>query len=289
MSTGQRRKIRYRFAGERPDDSRLLSVPEGGDALAALSLAVDFHRFTPHIYSHVDEAWVALTPSNACDAAFCPPTERGHLDVRLWPRASSLPSTDLSDGAELQCDSAAAGLSASFFGIGIVRSKAAPNHGSVWRSALQLGASFTFTVGASFSRKVEGAADVYKGLRTIPCIAYADEDAFAATGVVGAEYVAVEYGGETLSGFVHPRRAVYVLGAEREGLSKEMVARCQRHVSIDVADGRPSSMNVAAAAAVIMWDRSLKLKQAKALSLEQKSSAALTCLDSQLAGASLKK
>eukprot|EP01047_Picozoa_sp_COSAG01_P129466 COSAG01_NODE_58919_length_303_cov_0.759804_1_plen_52_part_10 len=34
-----------------------------------------------------------------------------------------------------------------FFGIGIVHGKSRANQGTLWRSAYQLGAAFTFTVG----------------------------------------------------------------------------------------------------------------------------------------------
>ena len=39
-----------------------------------------------------------------------------------------------------------------FFGIGIVAGKTAGNTGTLWRSAYQLGASFTFTIGARHAK-----------------------------------------------------------------------------------------------------------------------------------------
>ena len=39
-----------------------------------------------------------------------------------------------------------------FFGIGIVAGKTAGNIGTLWRSAYQLGASFTFTIGARHAK-----------------------------------------------------------------------------------------------------------------------------------------
>lgn len=256
------RRVRYYFFGEEPSNGRLLSpCPQPltvSSLVSSLSSVVDSSAFIPHIFSPLDDAFISLdTVREDTLPKSISPT--GSLDVRLHPVLSPPPAS-----AILSCDSSsAAHLSGGFFGVGIVRGTSATNHGTVWRTALQLGASFTFTVGAPYSRKVEGGADLYKTPRQIPCIAYADEDAMAASSVVGADWVAVEYGGEPLSGFVHPRRAMYLLGAEREGLSPELVARCRYHVAIDVAPGRPASMNVAAASAVVLWDRNVKERKGR--------------------------
>ena len=58
----------------------------------------------------------------------------------------------------------------------------------------------------------------------------------------------VPHGGEeldTLSG-----AATVCLGAEREGLPEEVVAACDRRVTIPLREGGPESLNVAAAAAI---------------------------------------
>lgn len=246
--------LRYFFAGEEPSGGRVLPLRPPADAtpcaafaLDRLASVVDLSHFAPHVYSPQDDAWVSMSPT--ADAL------TGRVDVRLHAVA---PADAARPAAPLVCDSSAL-LSATFFGIGIVRGTSVANHGSVWRTALQMGAAFTFTVGASYSRKVEGGADVYKGMRSIPCVAYKDENALHAARVVGAEYVAVEYGGVSLASFEHPRRAVYLLGSEKDGLDPALVARCEHHVSIPVAPGRPSSLNVAAAAAIVLWDRRSKI------------------------------
>lgn len=254
------RRVRYFFSGEAPSDGRVLSVaPEKASVshlLNLLSSFVDTTLFVPHVFCGEEDAFVPLD-SFANDSLPIGIHPNGSLDVRLHPASRPVPGS-----AGLLCDSASASdLGGGFFGVGIVRGSSARNHGTVWRTALQLGAAFTFTVGTPYSRKVEGSADLYKTSRQIPCISYADEDALAAAGVVGADWVAVEYGGEPLSKFVHPRRAMYLLGAERGGLAPELVARCRYHVTVDVVPGRPASMNVAAAAAVVLWDRTVKERQ----------------------------
>jgi tRNA(Leu) C34 or U34 (ribose-2'-O)-methylase TrmL len=262
---GERWALRYYYAGEDASDGRLLPLPGGADApptaaaaVALLAGAVDLALFAPHVRPAADDAWVPLVASGAPAAAG--PARR--LDVRLWPAAPPPPAGPAA-AAALTCDSAAAGLTASFFGIGIARGRSVANHGTVWRTALQMGAAFTFTVGAGYSRKVEGAGDVYKTHRSIPCIAYADWAALTAGAPVGSEVVAVEYGGRRLSEFDHPRRAVYVLGGETEGLDAAIVARARHHVAIDVVPGRPASLNVASAAAIVLWDRRMKERRGR--------------------------
>jgi RNA methyltransferase, TrmH family len=58
----------------------------------------------------------------------------------------------------------------------------------------------------------------------------------------------VAHGGEELDTLAGA--ATVCLGAEREGLPEEVVARCDRRVTIPLRDGGPESLNVAAAAAI---------------------------------------
>jgi tRNA G18 (ribose-2'-O)-methylase SpoU len=63
-------------------------------------------------------------------------------------------------------------------------------------------------------------------------------------------------GGTPLPDFVHPERAVYILGAEDGGLPIEIAARCHGVVSIPAV--RFASYNVAVAGTLIMYDRMIK-------------------------------
>jgi TrmH family RNA methyltransferase len=58
----------------------------------------------------------------------------------------------------------------------------------------------------------------------------------------------VAHGGEELDTLAGA--ATVCLGAEREGLPDEVVARCDRKVTIPLREGGPDSLNVAAAAAI---------------------------------------
>jgi hypothetical protein len=73
------------------------------------------------------------------------------IDVRVEPRQHKLAATH----------------EGHFFGIGIVRGKTESNHGLLWRTAYQMGASFVFTVGARFESRVDGMTDTYACSRTV--------------------------------------------------------------------------------------------------------------------------
>lgn len=55
---------------------------------------------------------------------------------------------------------------------------------------------------------------------------------------------------------------MYVLGSEGCGIPPALVARAQWHVAVPTANGRPRSLNVAAAGAIIMYDRFVKQSRA---------------------------
>ena len=102
-----------------------------------------------------------------------------------------------------------------FFGIGIYRGKTETNHGSLWRSAWQLGASFIFSIGARFKRT---AGDTTNAHLNLPCYSYAEWNDFAPATPHSTSLVAVEMGGTPLREFAHPDRAIYILGSEDNGL-----------------------------------------------------------------------
>ena len=64
--------------------------------------------------------------------------------------------------------------------------------------------------------------------------------------------VAVDPGGQPLLGCTVPSRAVLAFGTERDGLSEELVALADYHVSIPMMDG-VSSLNLATAVAVMLY------------------------------------
>ena len=64
-------------------------------------------------------------------------------------------------------------------------------------------------------------------------------------------------GGIPLKSFVHPERAIYLLGAEDHGLPGEIMDKCHKIISIETI--RTESFNVAVAGSIVMYDRFSKI------------------------------
>jgi tRNA G18 (ribose-2'-O)-methylase SpoU len=137
-----------------------------------------------------------------------------------------------------------------YFAIGAERMSKALNLGNLMRSAHAFGASFTFTVGATY-QALEARADTSKGQWHIPHYNWASAAEMALP--QGCKLVGVELIEDAidLPSFRHPLRAAYILGPEHGSLSEELIARCAYVVRI------PSSfcVNVAVAGAIVMYDR----------------------------------
>jgi tRNA G18 (ribose-2'-O)-methylase SpoU len=137
-----------------------------------------------------------------------------------------------------------------YFAIGAERMSKALNLGNLMRSAHGFGASFTFTVGATY-QALEARADTSKGQWHLPHYNWASLEEMALP--QGCKLVGVELIEDAidLPSFRHPMRAAYVLGPEQGFLSKELLCRCDFVVRI------PTSfcVNVAMAGAIVMYDR----------------------------------
>ena len=137
-----------------------------------------------------------------------------------------------------------------FFAIGAERISKSLNLGNMMRSAHAFGASFTFTVGATY-RAAEASADTSKGRLHLPHYNWAGLDEM--TLPQGCKLVGIELAEDAidLPSFRHPLRAAYVVGPERGVLSDALLDRCDYVVKI------PTSfcINVAMAGAIVMYDR----------------------------------
>ncbi len=128
------------------------------------------------------------------------------------------------------------------------------NVGTLWRSAYILGASFIFTVSERYKRQ---SSDVVVTPSRIPLYHYEDFADLKKHLPHGAPLVGVELTerAEYVSDFEHPRRAVYLLGSETNGLSENVLAECHHVVKLP----GEFSLNVAVAGSIIMHDRISKL------------------------------
>ena len=147
-------------------------------------------------------------------------------------------------------------FSTNFFGIGIQNGKTPENLGVLWRSAQNLGANFIFTIGNRYAKQ---ASDTHNAVNAMPYFHYDTFADFYKHLPKGARLVGVEMyqSSEPLESFEHPRRCVYLLGAEDHGLSKEAIDKSHFLVQF------PSemSLNVAVAGSIILYDRTRAKKR----------------------------
>ncbi len=139
-----------------------------------------------------------------------------------------------------------------FFGIGIQNGKTPENLGVLWRSAQNLGASFIFTIGNRYAKQ---ACDTHNAVNAMPYYHYDTFEAFFAHLPKGARLVGVELTdtAESLETFHHPRRCVYLLGAEDHGLSHKAIEKAHFLIKFQ----SKLSLNVAVAGSIVMYDRGI--------------------------------
>jgi tRNA G18 (ribose-2'-O)-methylase SpoU len=141
-----------------------------------------------------------------------------------------------------------------YFGIGIENGKTVANIRTLWRSAHNLGAAFIFTLGQRY--KYQGS-DNTKAWRSIPLFQYGSFEEFYDNLPHDCQLIGVEYPhpkARPLPDFVHPERAVYLLGAEDHGLSRKALDKCHQFIMIPGSQLN-QSLNVAVAGSIIMYDR----------------------------------
>lgn len=144
-------------------------------------------------------------------------------------------------------------MSRGFYGIGIVGSKTPLNVGTLWRSAGSLDAAFIFTAGRRYPKQ---ASDTIKAWKHIPLFEFDTAADLFEHIPKDCVPVAVELNDASrpLARYSHPERAVYMLGAEDNGLPNAVLERCRDIVQI------PGShcLNVAVAGSIVLYDRVAK-------------------------------
>lgn len=140
-----------------------------------------------------------------------------------------------------------------YFGIGIERGKNEFNYWSLFRTAQILEASFLFVIGARFRK---GSPDTMSSYRHMPVFSYEDFDDFNNHRPFDCRLIGIEldeYAHDIVT-YKHPKRAVYLLGAEDNGLSKRALQSCQ---DLIVLPGE-RSLNVSVAGSIVLYDRVAK-------------------------------
>lgn len=138
-----------------------------------------------------------------------------------------------------------------YVGIGVYRSKFAVNVGTLVRSAHAMGGTFVYTVG----RRYESEPSAVGQDRHIPALHFESVESLTAAIPDDATLVCIEVApsARPLHSFVHPERAVYLLGAEDDGLPDDAVTA---HPTVEVPSEWP--LNVATAGSVVLYDRLVK-------------------------------
>jgi len=138
-----------------------------------------------------------------------------------------------------------------YFGVGVEGISKPMNAGAIFRTAHAFGASFAFTVAASYPERVGGLADTSKSTGHIPFYQFPDFQSMILPDdcrLVGVELCedSIE-----LPSFRHPSKAAYILGPERGSLSPAMSEKCEFIIKIPTR----FCVNVSVAAAIVMYDR----------------------------------
>lgn len=140
-----------------------------------------------------------------------------------------------------------------FFGIAMYYPIREENVGTLWRSAKTYGASFIATVGTEYSRLQ--ASDTTKTMQSVPLLHYTDFDDLyghlpRACRLIGVE---LDERSVSLQDYVHPKRALYLMGNERNGIPGSVLERC--HEVLQVPTPEPWSLNVSVAGSIVMAHR----------------------------------
>lgn len=142
-----------------------------------------------------------------------------------------------------------------YFGIGVEGINKPFNVGNLFRSAHAFGASFVFTLAATYKRSEGTLADTSDSLANLPFYAFPSVEALLLP--KGCALVGVELMDEAveLPSFTHPRCAAYILGPEKASLSPALTARCDHIIKIPTK----FCLNVGIAGVVVMYDRMLNM------------------------------
>ena len=136
-----------------------------------------------------------------------------------------------------------------YFGIVLYQPKTIENLGVLIRSCGNFGAAFIATIGHRYHRS---PGDTMNVMKHYPGFHFKTLHDCLLAVPVNADIVRVEVDGATeLPNFIHPERAIYVLGGEDRSVP---VIPCARSIKIDSR----RCLNLHIAASIVMYDRNAK-------------------------------
>ena len=138
-----------------------------------------------------------------------------------------------------------------YFGIGVEGINKVMNVGNLFRTAHAFGASFVFTVAATYDRDEGARADTSDSLGHVPFYTFPNLPSIQLPEECAMVGIELTPDAIDLPSFRHPKRAAYILGPERGSISSKLTAQCDHIIKI------PTSfcVNVGIAGAIVMYDR----------------------------------
>ena len=138
-----------------------------------------------------------------------------------------------------------------YAGIGIYHPRKQLNVGGLLRSAHAFGADLVYTIGQKYERQ---ASDVSKASRHVPLIHFQTFEEFRQALPRESTLIGVELdpAAVPLGRFVHPERAIYLLGCEATGIPESVRRACRVLVEVE---GAQLCLNVATAGSIVLWHR----------------------------------
>lgn len=143
-----------------------------------------------------------------------------------------------------------------FSGIGIFNVKNNINIGMLLRTAAIYGNDFVFTIGERYSYQ---KADVTRSQLNVPIFNFATFKEAKECMPSNVKMIAIEMAKKAvyLHEYIHPERAVYLLGAEDTGIPQNILRQCNNIVKLP---GK-ISLNVGITGSIVMHDRYCKRKE----------------------------
>lgn len=137
-----------------------------------------------------------------------------------------------------------------YFGIGCQNMKTIHNYGSLFRTAQILDANFIFLINSRFKHQ---ATDTMCSYKHMPLFRFDTFEDFQKWRPFDCPLIGVELSKRSIPirKFSHPKKAMYLLGAEDNGLSREAMDNCQTLIQLP----GERSMNVAVAGSIVIFDR----------------------------------
>jgi tRNA(Leu) C34 or U34 (ribose-2'-O)-methylase TrmL len=138
-----------------------------------------------------------------------------------------------------------------FFAIGVYHPMHRVNIGTLWRSAYIFGAAYIFTIGQEYKKQ---SSDTMCAPRHIPLLQYPTLNDFHTHIPHDTKIICIENAERAipLGRFCHPQRAIYLLGAEDEGLPVYLIRAYQ---TVIIPTALPYCLNVAVAGSLVMYHR----------------------------------